>query len=259
MSEGRKYHRESSDRTRVRDFQNSEARVAPHPAPSNASCSHSWTQVHVFYFCLIQIDSNLSLSSDFSFIRFLFHPIPLPVLSPLASVHKLGMKLKALESLLQQVETFAHPKIQLEQYQTSAHLGARILHVASSRFGSICGRSVLDLGCGCGTFTIGSLLMGAEYVLGIDIDSDALDSCKKNLADILDEDASKYDLIQADVTHSPLFQRLNNSFDTVITNPPFGTKNNKGMDVTFLRTALDIATDCVYSLHKTSTRKVSRW
>lgn len=168
------------------------------------------------------------------------------------------MKLKALESLLQQVETFVHPKIYLEQYQTSAHLGSRILHVASSRFGSICGRSVLDLGCGCGTFTIGSVLMEAEYVLGIDIDSDALDLCKQNLADILDEDASKYDLLQADVTNSPLMERFHKSFHTVITNPPFGTKNNKGMDVTFLRTALDIATDSVYSLHKTSTRKVSQ-
>lgn len=100
--------------------------------------------------------------------------------------------------------------------------------------------------------------MEAEYVLGIDIDSDALDLSKQNLADILDEDASKYDLLQADVTNSPLMERFHKSFDTVITNPPFGTKNNKGMDVAFLRTALDIATDSVYSLHKTSTRKVSR-
>lgn len=102
--------------------------------------------------------------------------------------------------------------------------------------------------------------MEADYVLGIDIDSDALDLCKENLSHILDEDdsPSNYDLLQADVTNLPLMQRFHKSFDTVITNPPFGTKNNKGIDVTFLRTALDIATDSVYSLHKTSTRKVSR-
>lgn len=103
--------------------------------------------------------------------------------------------------------------------------------------------------------------MGAEYVLGIDIDSDALDLCKQNLVDILDNEdgaATHYDLLQADLKNLQFMERFHKSFDTVITNPPFGTKNNKGMDVTFLRTALDIATDSVYSLHKTSTRKVSR-
>ncbi|MGH0163837.1 UNVERIFIED_CONTAM: hypothetical protein FKN15_045943 [Acipenser sinensis] len=38
-------------------------------------------------------------------------------------------------------------------------------------------------------------------------------------------------------------------------NPPFGTKHNKGMDMQFLRTALNMATGVVYSLHKTSTRE----
>lgn len=42
--------------------------------------------------------------------------------------------------------------------------------------------------------------------------------------------------------------------DTVITNPPFGTKNNEGIDVQFLRTAIRLARRAVYSFHKTSTR-----
>lgn len=168
------------------------------------------------------------------------------------------MKLKALESFLQQVETFSTPKVHLEQYQTSAHLGARILHVASSRFGSLYGKSVLDLGCGSGIFTIGSSLMDASYVIGVDIDSEALDVCRENITNMLDENGGpNYDLIQADITDSNLMQRFHKSFDTVITNPPFGTKNNKGIDVIFLKTALDIATDNVFSLHKSSTRKVS--
>lgn len=42
--------------------------------------------------------------------------------------------------------------------------------------------------------------------------------------------------------------------DTVLTNPPFGTKSNAGMDVRFLRTATRLARRTVYSFHKTSTR-----
>jgi len=46
-----------------------------------------------------------------------------------------------------------------------------------------------------------------------------------------------------------------NCVDTVLTNPPFGTKhNNAGMDLRFLRVATRLARRCVYSFHKTSTR-----
>ena len=42
--------------------------------------------------------------------------------------------------------------------------------------------------------------------------------------------------------------------DTVIMNPPFGTKGNKGVDIVFLRYAVDMA-DVVYVVHKTAVRK----
>lgn len=42
--------------------------------------------------------------------------------------------------------------------------------------------------------------------------------------------------------------------DTVITNPPFGTKHNEGIDVQFLKTSIRLARRAVYSFHKTSTR-----
>ena len=43
--------------------------------------------------------------------------------------------------------------------------------------------------------------------------------------------------------------------DTVIMNPPFGTRVTSA-DMVFLKTAYDVATTSVYSLHKTSTREV---
>lgn len=51
--------------------------------------------------------------------------------------------------------------------------------------------------------------------------------------------------------------------DTVIMNPPFGTRV-KGVDMLFVKRALDLCTGAVYSLHKTSTRghiakKAAEW
>lgn len=37
-------------------------------------------------------------------------------------------------------------------------------------------------------------------------------------------------------------------FDTVVMNPPFGTKHNKGLDVRFVETALQCVTDKVFLL-----------
>lgn len=44
-----------------------------------------------------------------------------------------------------------------------------------------------------------------------------------------------------------------NCVDTVMMNPPFGTKNNAGMDLRFLRTGCRLARRAVYSFHKSST------
>lgn len=44
------------------------------------------------------------------------------------------------------------------------------------------------------------------------------------------------------------------AFDTVLMNPPFGTKKNVGIDMKFISSAFNLARTTVYSLHKTSTR-----
>jgi predicted RNA methylase len=58
-------------------------------------------------------------------------------------------------------------------------------------------------------------------------------------------------LIMSDDDGLPL---ASNCVDTVLTNPPFGTKSNAGMDLRFLRTATRLSRRAVYSFHKTSTR-----
>lgn len=186
------------------------------------------------------------------------------------------MKLKHLESLLQQVEPFTDPKIQLEQYQTSSHIAASIL---MSEVDAFEGKSVMDLGCGSGILTAGPLFLGADHVIGVDIDPDALRICRRNLIrcfhdpDDGDDDddptggerrgeggatrtcAARYDLMQGDVSRLGEVVRSEcRLVDCVIMNPPFGTRN-PGIDISFLQAALSLTPTAVYSLHKSSTRE----
>lgn len=65
-----------------------------------------------------------------------------------------------------------------------------------------------------------------RYCVGFDIDEDAIDVCAGNLEDF---EINNVDLVQLDITCQPLkSSRWHKQFDTVIMNPPFGTKHNKG-------------------------------
>lgn len=167
------------------------------------------------------------------------------------------MKLKDLEMLLQRVEGFQSPKLKYEQYETGHHIGARMLFAMDS-FGDIDQKTILDLGIGCGRLGIGCALLGAPFVLGVDIDPDALAQCAANCQRLRDEDEeeclSAIDLLCADVNDDQLWPRFGQTFQVAVMNPPFGTKHNKGIDMVFLKRALDLATEAVYSLHKSSTR-----
>ena len=161
------------------------------------------------------------------------------------------MKLKQLEVELQKIEPFLNPKIEFEQYRTTAHLAAHMLFTADS-FEDIEDKTVLDLGVGCGMLTIGSIMMGAGANIGIDIDTEALEQTRSNLDDV----GAECKLIQGNVQE--LLAKNDEEIlhliaDTVVMNPPFGTKT-KGADMDFLRFAARVAKKAIYSLHKTSTR-----
>jgi len=169
------------------------------------------------------------------------------------------MKLKHLEQNLQQVEGFDEPKILLEQYATRPHIAACMLHTISATFGDLKDKLVADLGCGCGVLSVGSVMLGAGAVIGFDLDPDALALFSQNIEDF---EIDNIDIINADI--NSIGDEWNNKFDTVIMNPPFGTKHNKGLDMLFLQRAIKMASTAVYSLHKTSTRehilkKASDW
>ncbi|KAI9164436.1 hypothetical protein H9P43_008287 [Blastocladiella emersonii ATCC 22665] len=172
------------------------------------------------------------------------------------------MKLRELESELGAVAVFDKPKHHLEQYPTSPHLAARMLFTAESMYGDIAGKAVADLGTGCGILTIAAAMLGSEYNVGFDIDPDAIAVARRNLDEM--GMAELVDIVHTDVSQLPVRPprvvgtrrdgkpELVFPFDTVVMNPPFGTKA-AGIDVVFLAQAVRLA-PVVYSLHKSSTR-----
>lgn len=157
------------------------------------------------------------------------------------------MKLKQLEGLLGSIQQFPNPKLELEQYPTGPHIASRLVYTAENTFGDVNGKVVADFGCGCGTLGIAGALMGADYIMGFDVDSQSLETASQNV-ELIEVDM---DLIQCNVKNLALRGQV---IDTVIMNPPFGTRQ-KGVDVEFLSVALKVASQAVYSLHKTSTRE----
>ncbi len=161
---------------------------------------------------------------------------------------KVFRKKKHLEMVLQNIDMHSHPKVELEQYSTPSFIAADILWTAAS-LGDIKNKIVADLGCGTGIFSIGSALLGAEQVSGIDKDQEALLQAQKN-SKILG--LTNIDFYKLDVVELP--RNLKDKFDTVIQNPPFGSqsRSKKGADRIFMEKSLQLA-PVVYSFHMAET------
>lgn len=67
-------------------------------------------------------------------------------------------------------------------------------------------------------------IYGCRFCVGVDIDADALEVCRRN---INDSEITNIDLVQMDVRkHLEIDDHLwSDKFDTVIMNPPFGTRD----------------------------------
>ncbi|MBA3045716.1 MAG: METTL5 family protein [Candidatus Thermoplasmatota archaeon] len=150
------------------------------------------------------------------------------------------MKQRVLEIRLQELEGFARSRADLEQYPTPAKIAADVLYIAHAH-GDVDGKRVLDLGCGTGIFSIGSCLLGAREVVGLDIDKAALETAGRNAA------ASGCDI---EFRCGPV-ESASGNFDTCIMNPPFGSQNRHA-DIPFLEKAMELA-GTVYTMHNSGT------
>lgn len=165
------------------------------------------------------------------------------------------MKLRKLEEYLQGVEGFESPKIEYEQYATPPHIASCMAYEIQSKFDDIENKMVCDVGSGCGMLSIASFLLGADLTIGFELDPDAIDIFRGNVTEM---ELPSVDCVQCDVLKDLGSSRFVNNFDTVILNPPFGTKNNAGIDIRFLEVAVQLSCNSVYSLHKSSTREFIR-
>lgn len=155
-------------------------------------------------------------------------------------------RLRDLELLVQNIPSYTHPKLVLEQYVTDANIVAVAVWDAYIR-GYLMGAKVLDLGCGTGRFSIAAALMGARHVACVDVDLSAVNVAKKYV--------DKHGLNNVDfIVMDARQDALRGEYNVVFQNPPFGIWTERGIDVKFLKTAMRHS-NVIYTIHKLTTLK----
>ena len=156
---------------------------------------------------------------------------------------------KHLEMRLQNIPSHPKPKVGLEQYTTPSIIASDLIWNAFA-LGDVENKNVVDLGCGTGIFAIGCALMGAYSSVGIDIDDDSIRLAREVSGKLK---LDNVEFIDCDINE------FNDSLNvnTVFQNPPFGSQKraDKGQDLNFVKKAIDLDTDVLYSFHMASTEE----
>jgi len=144
-----------------------------------------------------------------------------------------------LELFLSQIKPHSDPNASLEQYTITETVAATVLYIAAYSYDDVVGKTVLDLGCGTGRLALGASLLGADIVVGVDIDKSAITAASKNSEETGLKDHVQW--ITGDIS------AITGNFDTVLQNPPFGVQT-RSADRKFLEKALATGRS-LYSLH----------
>ena len=157
------------------------------------------------------------------------------------------LKLEQISSFISNIQEFQSPKVILEQYSLPSDL---IAFIFIFLWDDLQNKSIVDLGCGTGRFTLPLRKFLTKKVLGVDID----EFCIGTMLKVADKENLKVDSL---VTSIEFLEAYNWSkqFQTCIMNPPFGTKRRK-IDFVFLQKAMTFA-NTIISIHKSNleTRK----
>ena len=121
-----------------------------------------------------------------------------------------------LERFLSQVKPHPSPNVNLEQYTLSESAAATMLHLVAYTHDDIVGKRILDLGCGTGRLALGAAFLGAESVVGIDIDKEAVKCALENSVNVCLQE--RVDWVAGGI------DCVTGKFDTAVQNPPFGVQ-----------------------------------
>jgi len=149
---------------------------------------------------------------------------------------------KDLAIYLSKLAVFDRPKMLLEQHPTDSDVAAEMLWFAYMN-DDLEDKTIADFGAGTGILGIGSILLGAKKVFFVEKDAEAIKTLKKNIKPL---EVNDFEIIHMDV------RDFKKKVDTIIQNPPFGTKNAHA-DFDFLKRAMKLG-NVVYSFHKVETK-----
>ena len=141
---------------------------------------------------------------------------------------------------ISKLDTFYSQKVRVEQYSTDSEVAATMLWLAQE-MGDITDKNILDMGAGTGLLGLGTMFFNPKCVTFVDVDQDALDILEKNKEKVSQLiDITKNKVICSDI------KDYSSPADTIITNPPFGTKTRHA-DRDFLKKAFKLSST-IYSL-----------
>jgi len=146
---------------------------------------------------------------------------------------------KQLAIFLKDLSKKEKPIVKLEQYELDSESASKFVHNVLMHVNP---KEILDAGSGSGSLTIPFALLGIERIIALDLDFEALKYLRRNAENL--DCKWKIDLIQADFLNFALRKKI----ETIVMNPPFGTKR-KHYDKYFLLSAFKLS-DHIFSLHK---------
>lgn len=82
-------------------------------------------------------------------------------------------------------------------------------------FGDMRGKTILDIGTGCGLVALVAKKLGAKYVLGVDINQAAISNAKENLSN------NFLDCNNVEFRVGDVYQNVTQRFDIIVSNPPY--------------------------------------